>query len=169
MGSCPPRAVVLLGLALASFGCGSPGSAPLDLDAGVLNPGPGNQVDIAFVNDAQNDTPDRATPLGTSTTNDVTVWGGENNIGGSTSANYFVFRSGPGAGQFAFDGCFTAPVTSMTAALWKVVDQKQVEPALATWATGSDDCFASSSAPIEGSTVYLFGLTATGGAGSYSL
>jgi hypothetical protein len=153
-------------------GCGSP--APLSY--GYLVPGPGNQVDIAFDDDGQNFTPAHAAPLGTSTTSDVTVWVGENTIGGAHPSSYYVFKSGPAAGTFAFDGCFSAPITSMTASLWKVTDvdqhAEQQTPPVGTWAStpdGASGCFASSTAPMEASTIYLFGLTALGGAGTYSL
>jgi hypothetical protein len=144
---------------------------------GPLDPGPGNQVDVAFASEPPNGTPAQATPLGTSTTGNVTVWVTSNAIGGSDPSNYFVFRSGPTPGEFAFDGCFGAPLTSLTAGLWKVVDVKpetpqQQEPPVAMWTSeveGGTGCFSNATAPLEAGTVYLFGLTATGGAGFYSL
>jgi hypothetical protein len=154
----------------------SPASPPLGPwpAGGVPNPGPGNQVDTAFNNVSPNDTPGQATPLGTSTLADVAVWIGNNAIGGPGNAsNYFVFRTSPAAGTFGFDGCFTSPITSLDASLWKVVEAQPIMPAVASWsATASDGgpgCLSSDTAPLEASTVYLYGLTATGGAGTYSL
>jgi hypothetical protein len=161
------RAPLLLGVCLLSAACGSSPAPPSD---GIPDPGPGNEVDDDFDSVSPNDTPDQATPLGTSTTADVVVWIVSNDIGGSAGpANYFVFRSGPAAGQFAFDGCFEPPVTSLTAGLWQVVDAQQKLPPVATWTSAADGCLSNATAPIEASTVYLFGVTATGGAGSYSL
>src|ERR1700678_1519715 len=102
------RALLTLGVCLLTAACGgSPAPAPSD---GIPDPGPGNEVDFDFTNVPPNDTPDQATPLGTSTMADVTVWIVSNDIGGSADpANYFVFRSGPAAGQFAFAGWFGPP------------------------------------------------------------
>jgi hypothetical protein len=172
-------AVVAAGLSLC-LACGSSSSSspssppghivpPRDASLDIPGPGPGNQVDIAFTSVPPNDTPDQATPLGTSTTASVTVWITSNAIGGSSNpANYFVFRSGPAAGQFSFDGCFGPPITSMTAGLWKVVDAQVVLPPVATWAS-VQGCLSNAVASLEANTVYLYGLTATGGAGQYAL
>jgi hypothetical protein len=164
--------VVGLVLGFLGLACGGPApTAPL----GILDPGPGHQVDVAFTNAPPNDTPETATPLGTSTTANVTVWITGNAIGGASNpSNYFVFRSGPSAGTFAFDGCFAPPITGMTGGLWRVVDGKQQLPAVATWnSTGDGDagrgCLANESAAMTANTIYLFGLTATGGAGQYAL
>jgi hypothetical protein len=174
--------VVLAGLSLLA--CGSSSSSPSsppghivpppDASLDIPDPGSGNQVDVAFNSVPPNDTPDKATPLGTSTTADVTVWITSNAIGGSSNpANYFVFRSGPSAGQFSFDGCFGPPITSMTAGLWKVADAQLVLPPVATWASVGDSsaggCLSNAVAALDANTVYVWGLTATGGAGQYSL
>jgi hypothetical protein len=171
------RLLLTLALGLPCAACSSP-SAPAQEptwpDGGVPDPGTGHQVDIAFDNVPPNDTPDQATPLGTSTMADVTVWITGNAIGGKgNEANYFVFRSGPAAGQFAFNGCFTKPIASMDVNLWKVVEAKVLTPPVATWTATLDDagmgCLDNEGAKLEASTVYLFGLTATGGAGTYAL
>jgi hypothetical protein len=166
------NARLTLGVCLlsAACGCSSMPPAPPTPSDGIPDPGPGNEVDFDFTSVPPNDTPDQATPLGTATTADVTVWIVGNDIGGSANpANYFVFRSGPAAGQFAFDGCFGPPITSLTAELSQVVDAQQKLPPLATWTSTPDGCLSNATAPIEAATVYLFGLTATGGAGSYAL
>jgi len=157
-------------LACGSLACSTP-STPLGPwpDGGVPNPGPGDQVDIAFNNTPSNGTPDQATALGTSTMDGVTVWIGENTIGGAgNESNYFVFRAGTEGGPFAFDGCFGSPITSMTGSFWEVVEAKQVTPPVATW-SATAGCFSNATAMMEPNTVYLFGLTATGGPGTYSL
>jgi hypothetical protein len=142
--------------------------------ASVPDPGSGNQVDIAFKQLFPDDTPGQATPLGTSTMSDVTVWITDNMIGGTGNAsNYFVFRSGPATGTFIFRGCFDSPITGMTAGLWRVVDGKQQTPPVGT-ATSTPDgptmqCLVFDQSVLAPDTVYLFGLTATGGAGLYSL
>jgi hypothetical protein len=129
---------------------------------------------MSFDGVSPNDTPDRATPLGTSTTADITVWITNNAIGGADNAsNYFVFRSAPMSGTFIFRGCFAPPLTGMTASLWKVKDAKQELPPVATQASAPDGpksaCLTFDQTVLEPGTVYLFGLTATGGAGLYSL
>ncbi len=160
-------------LALPCLGCGGP-STPTPT-GGIPDPGTGNQVDLAFDNVPPNDTPDQATPLGTSTLADVTVWMGNNHIGGEgNAANYFVFRSAPTPGKFAFNGCYTPPITGLTARLWKVVDARAEDPPVATWKSAKDGdagtgCLTNESAALEAGTVYLYGLTALGGAGTYSL
>lgn len=173
-----PLTLAALALSLC-LGCGSSSSSPTTYppwpDGGIPDPGPGNQVNVAFASVPPNDTPDTATPLGTSTTGDVVVWITGNAIGGPGNAsNYFVFRSGPTAGQFSFDGCFGLPITGMTGGLWKVVDATQQLPAVVTWkSTGDGDagmgCLSNEVASLEPNTGYLFGLTATGGAGEYAL
>jgi hypothetical protein len=172
----PLRLLLLLAPALAALACSSPASPPLGPwpDGGVPNPGEGHQVDIAFDNLFPNDTPDLATPLGTSIESDVTVWIGDNVIGGmGNEANYFVFRTGPSSGTFAFDGCFTSPITAMTATFSTVVEANVILPPVATWTTQAGDasggCLNNASAPMDANTVYLFGLTAVGGPGTYSL
>ncbi len=178
--ACSIAAPLALGLSLGIVGCGSSSSSsqttyPSWPDGGIPDPGPGSQVNVAFASVPPNDTPDTATPLGTSTTADVVVWITGNAIGGPGNAsNYFVFRSGPTAGQFSFDGCFGLPITGMTGGLWKVLDAKQQLPPVATWkSTGDGDagmgCLSNAVAALEPSTGYLFGLTATGGAGEYAL
>src|ERR1700722_11007798 len=98
--ACSIAAPLALGLSLGVVGCGSSSSSsqtayPPWPDAGIPDPGPGNQVNVAFASVPPNDTPDTATPLGTSTTADVVVWITGNAIGGPGNAsNYFVFRSG---------------------------------------------------------------------------
>jgi hypothetical protein len=163
-----------LSVACGSSSSSSPTTYPPWPSGGIPDPGPGNQVNVAFDSVPPNDTPDTATPLGTSTTADIVVWITGNQIGGPGNAsNYFVFRSGAAAGQFSFDGCFGSPITGMTAGLWKVVDAKQQLPPVATWQSTSDGagsgCLTNAVASLDANTAYLFGLTATGGAGEYAL
>jgi hypothetical protein len=137
----------------------------------IPSPGPGSAVDTAFADVEPNDTPQEATPLGTSLNpngdGSVIPWVPQNAIGGTANpADYFVFRTSPEAGELTFDMCYQAPVTSLTASLWKVVDAKQQKKPVATWSIPTS-CQDSFSAPVEACTVYLFGLLATGGAGSY--
>jgi hypothetical protein len=167
-------------LGAACLACGSSFStAPAQPDGGpgptgIPDPGPGDVVDVAFQSIEPNDTPQEATPLGTSTTGDVTVWISGNAIGGSGNAsNYFVFRSGPTPGTFIFRGCFNSPIDGMTATLWRVVDSAARLPPVATASSTPDGptsaCLTFDQTVLDANTVYLFGLTATGGAGEYSL
>ena len=168
--------LVAIGPILGCSSSGGPTSPPLGPwpAGGVPNPGPGDQVDFGFNNISPNDTADRATPLGTAMLADVAVWIGNNEIGGEGNAsNYFVFRTSPVEGSFGFDGCFSAPISGMTGGLWKVVEAQLIMPAVATWSATAGDagsgCFTDATASLDASTVYLFGLTATGGVGTYSL
>jgi hypothetical protein len=141
----------------------------------IPDPGAGDAVDVAFQSVAPNDTPEDATPLGTSTMGDVTVWATNNTIGGAgNESNYFVFRSGPTSGTFLFRGCFGVPLTGMTATLWEVVNGAEQLPPVGTQSATVDEdaaqaCLNFDQAVLVPNTVYLFGLTATGEAGLYSL
>jgi hypothetical protein len=136
---------------------------------GITDPGTSNGVDNNFGDVEPNDTPQQATPLGVGMAAGVYVWVNANSIGGSDSSDYFVFRTGAMPGPFSFDICYMAPTTGMTATLWKVVSGKEQTPPVGTW-TGTTGCVLDTMAPpmLEASTEYLFGLTATGGAGMYS-
>jgi hypothetical protein len=137
---------------------------------GIPAAGSVDNVDNNFGDVAPNQTPQQATPLGPAMGPDVNVWVNGNNIGAAgDTADYFVFQSSATAGQFTFDICFAAPITTMTASLWKVVNGTQVEPAVGTW-TASTTCVTTgmTPAPLAANTEYLFGLTAQGGAGMYS-
>ncbi len=136
---------------------------------GIPDPGTSDDVDNNFGDVEPNDTPQEATPLGVAMSGDIGVWVNGNAIGGTDTSDYFVFKSGPATGAFSFDICFNAPVTAMTASLWKVVGGTQQMPAVGTW-TSSGTCVTDMTSPamMEASTDYLFGLTATGGSGMYS-
>jgi hypothetical protein len=136
----------------------------------VPDPGTVDQVDNDFTDMEPNNTPSQATPLGIAQGGGVFVWVNGNEIGGSGNpADYFVFQNGPTAGPLSFDICFDAPVTAMTATLWKVVGGDQQLPALGTW-TSANGCVTDPTAMpmLDANTVYLFGLTATGGPGMYA-
>jgi hypothetical protein len=143
-----------------------------DASGAIPAPGSVDMVDNNFGSVSPNNTPSEATPLGTAMGADVYVWVNGNNIGGpGNTANYFVFGTTPTAGQFSFDICFNAPTTEMTATLWKVANGAEVQPPVGTWNSGaSGTCVTdmATPAPLEASSVYLFGLTGTGGAGMYS-
>ena len=164
--------VPLLGLlctACSSHGNGSTGAGGMMTTGGIPDPGTSDMVDNDFTAVAPDSTPDQATPLGVAAGADVNVWVNGNSIGGSDTENHFVFKSSATAGAFTFDICFMAPVTAMTATLWKVEDAAAVMPPVGTW-TSSGTCVQGpmAGAPLEASTEYLFGLSATGGAGMYS-
>ena len=94
-------ASAILGLAFLAGGCSH---------LGPLDPGDSDQVDVGFVDVEPNNTPDEATPLGVASGPDVTVWVGDNEIGGSGNpADYFVFRTSSQPGLFQFDMCYTPP------------------------------------------------------------
>jgi hypothetical protein len=119
----------------------------------VPAPGSVDNVDNNFGDVEPNNTPSEATPLGTAMGADVNVWVNGNNIGG------------PGN---PVDICFAAPTTAMTATLWKVVNSVEQQPPVGSWTSSSTCVTDMTPAPLEASSVYLFGLTATGGAGMYS-
>ena len=149
------------------------GTPPSDgggvMSNGIPAAGTNDQVDCDFLDVEPNNTPQQATPLGTAMSGDIAVWVNGNNIGGSNTADYFVFETAPEAGTFSFDICFAAPVTGMTATLWKVEGGAEQTPPVGTW-NSAMGCVTdmAMAAPLEASTEYLFGLTATGGAGSYA-
>jgi hypothetical protein len=157
------------------FGCGGSGSGDtgtggMTMAGGIPDPGTSDQVDQDFTDVEPNDTPSQATPLGVAAAGDVNVWVNGNSIGGSSNTDdYFVFKSAATAGAFTFNICFTAPTTGMTATLWKVEDAAAQMPPVGTW-TSSSTCVTGppAGAPLVASTVYLFGLSATGGAGTYA-
>jgi hypothetical protein len=135
----------------------------------VPAPGSVDNVDNNFGDVEPNNTPSEATPLGTAMGADVNVWVNGNNIGGpGNPADYFVFGTSAMAGQFTFDICFAAPTTAMTATLWMVVNSVEQQPPVGSWTSSSTCVTDMTPAPLEASSVYLFALTATGGAGMYS-
>lgn len=138
----------------------------------IPSPGTGNAVDNNFGDVEPNDTPQQATPLGVSaSTMGVYVWVTTNTIGGTDSADYFVFNSGPTGGPFTLGSsglCFNnPPITSMTATLWQVQNGAQVNPPVHTWSSGSGTCVRSMAgdATLVANSDYLLGVVATGGAG----
>jgi hypothetical protein len=152
-----------------SGGTGASGTGGTTMAGGIPAPGTSDQVDNDFTDVEPNNTPEQATPLGIAAASDVNVWVNGNTIGGSgNTEDYFVFESSATAGAFTFDVCFMAPVTAMTATLWKVENAAEVTPPVGTW-TSSTGCVTGpmAGAPLEASTVYLFGLSATGGPGMY--
>jgi hypothetical protein len=151
---------------------GSNSCGPCTNATGVPDPGTGDQVNVAWLNVEPNDTPQQATPLGISQIAQVNPWVVGNQIGGTeNSANYFVFQSAPTLGEFESNMCFSFPITGMTASLWMVIGGVQQCAPIGTW-TVSNSCQVSYSAPLEPSTVYLFGVfatgTADGGVGTYT-
>jgi hypothetical protein len=173
-----------IGILGATLSCGSSFSlAPSDAGpdggfgaTGIPDPGPGHQVDIAFQNVSPNDTPQDATPLGTSvaTNGFLPVWITNNTIGGPDNrSNYFVFRSSTTPQEFIYKGCFDLPLKGMTGTLWKVVDHAEHLPPVGSAKSTPDglksQCLEVDNIMLEPNTVYLFELTATGGAGLYSL
>jgi hypothetical protein len=141
---------------------------------GSVVPAPGtvDNVDNDFKSVEPNDTPAQATPLGIALGPDISTWVSGDTIGGTDSSDYFVFESGPMAGQFTLGQsglCYTAGITQLSASLWKVSGGMQVLPPVKTW-TSTTMCLTSApgDAPIEASTTYLLGVTATGASGTYS-
>lgn len=167
-----PRIFLLLSILLpAGLACSGSGSGPTggSGDGAIPGPGTGNGVDSNFTSKEPNDTPQHATPLGVASTGSVHVRVTSNTIGGSDTSDYFVFKSGATAGQFTFNICFSAPTTSMTATLWKVVGGAEQMPPVGTW-TSTGTCVTDMTTPaaLEVSTEYLLGLTARGGSSTYS-
>jgi hypothetical protein len=151
------------------------GSGGNDMAGGLIpSPGTGNGVDQNFGSVEPNDTPQQATPLGVASTGTVYTWVNGNSIGGGDASDYFVFESGSAAGTFTLGGsglCWGAPITSLTATLWKVSQGKEVTPPVGTWTdylsdAGTGNCLAGT-ANIEANTEYLLGVVATGGVGQY--
>lgn len=132
--------------------------------------GAGNQVDQDFTEVEPNDTPETATPLGSTAMNNINVWVTSNKLGGAAdAADYFVFGSGTAAGTLTLNVCFSAPITEMTATLWKVANATAQQPAIGTW-TSTGTCLTGPAmgVPLEASTEYLLGLTAKGDVATYS-
>ena len=150
----------------------SSGSTTSGTMGGIPGAGTGDGVDNAFDNTtAANGTPQTALPLGvTTSTMGLNVWVDMNTIDGGAS-NYFVFGNGSAAQSFTFDICFQAPTTAMTATLWKVDAGQMVTPPVGTWQSASG-CVTTMSpstpAMLAANAEYLFGLTATGGTGTYA-
>ena len=65
--------------------------------------------------------------------------------------------------------CWMGAITNLSATLWKVTNHQQVLQAIHQW-QGNGTCVKSAKgdAPLEPNTDYLFGVTATGGAGNYN-
>jgi hypothetical protein len=177
------RATLIAIVSATVMACGAPSKTSSDLggmgsgdlamkgSGGIPRPGTGNGVDNNFGNVEPNDTPMQATPLGVAAGTGVGVWVNNNTIGGADSTDYFVFQSSASGGGFALGSsgiCWSGGITGMTATLWKVVSGQEVMPPIHTW-NGSGSCVKSATgdATLEASTVYLLGLTATGGAGTY--
>jgi hypothetical protein len=119
-----------------------------------------------------NDTPAQATPLGTSMAQNIFTWVNGNPIGGNNTADYFVFKTGPMAGQFQLGSagfCTLAALTTFSATLWKVVAGAMVMPPIHSW-TASGTCITSAvgDAPLEANTVYLLGVFGTGSPTMYT-
>jgi hypothetical protein len=151
---------------------GGVGAGDMAMGPPIPDPGMEHGVDNDFKSAEPNDSPATATPLGVASTNDVSVWVNSNSIGGGDTTDYFVFKSGSGAGQFSFGFsgiCWMGAITHLDAKLWKVAGGQQVLPPVHEWMSDTS-CLKSApgDAPMEASTVYLLGLTATGGAGTYS-
>lgn len=165
-------------MALLLYGCGGGGGNMFpsqDMAGGmgavIPDPGGGTMVDNDFKNVEPNDSPGQATPLGTAKGPDVMVWVNNNSTGGADTTDYFVFKSGPMAGQFTLGMsglCWKGGITGLTATLWKVANGQQVMPPIHSW-VGVNNCVNSTKgdAPVDAGTVYLLGVTATGAAGMY--
>jgi hypothetical protein len=154
--------------ATATAGTGTAAtSTSTGTSGGIPDAGSSDQVDQDFTDLEPNDTPETATPLGTAVNAGVGVWVTNNTIGGTDTADYFVFKMSQ-AGPFTFDICFGTSLTGMTVTLWKVVGGVAQDPPVGTWttATGCVDDFASTPM-LEANTEYLLGLTVTGGPGGY--
>jgi hypothetical protein len=153
----------------ASSASSGTGAGGMMMAGAIPDPGPGNQVDQDFTEKEPNDTPETATPLGTAM-GSVNVWVTSNKLGGSAdAADYFVFKSGPAAGTMTLNICFSAPITEMTATLWKVVNAKAELPPIGTW-TSVATCIQGPpmGAPLDADSTYLFELTAKGEVATYN-
>ncbi len=166
---------------LVVAGCGSSGSSHPDsnhpIDAANDAPsggaipaaGAGDAVDNNFGDVEPNNTPQQATPLGTAA-GSVYTWVEGNTIGGTDTADYFVFESSAAGGMFTLGAsglCYTGTITSLTATLWKVAAGQEVLPPVGTWTSSTGSC-TSGTATLEASTEYLLEVTAAGGTGMYA-
>jgi len=91
--------------------------------AAVADPGPGGAIDNNLDDVEPNDSPAMATPLGTAAGLSIYTWVNGDSSGGTDAADYFVFRSGPTAGEFTLGSsglCFGPPLQTLRATLWKV-------------------------------------------------
>jgi hypothetical protein len=146
------------------------GAGDLAMSGGMVpDPGNGNAVDQDFGDVEPNDTPAQATPLGISQdTMGVYAWVGGNSLGGTDTADYFVFKS-TSAGPFTMNACSTPGLTNLNATIWKVQNGQQVNPPIHMW-TGVNGCITvqPTDAVLEANTVYLLGIFPVGNAGMYS-
>jgi hypothetical protein len=149
---------------------GHPPSDAGMMSTGIPPAGTNDQVDCDFLDIEPNNTPQEATPLGTSMGN-INVWVNGNDIGGpGNTADYLVFNTPAQSVAFTFNICIS-PSVPFGATLWAVVDGAEQLPPLGSW-NGSAGCVSNTSppgatTPLAANTEYLFGLTATGGAGNY--
>lgn len=150
---------------------GGGGDMAMMMGMTIPDPGTSNNVDNNFGSTEPNDTPSQATPLGVSqSTMGVYVWVSGNTIGGGDLSDYFVFKSSPSGGPFTLGTgglCFNnPPITSMTATLWTVQNNLQVNPPVHVWnSTGTCVASMAGDATLQPSTTYLLGVTAVGAAG----
>jgi hypothetical protein len=137
---------------------------------GIPDPGAGNAVDNNFADVEPNDTPQTATPLGTSAQAMLYLWITNNMGGGTDTSEYYVFKTGATAGTFTLGTsglCWSGGITGIDATLWKVVAGMQVLPPIQTWMSTAS-CTPPGTAPaVEANTEYLLGLTIHGAAGTY--
>ncbi len=173
--------IAMASLLAVVAGCGSSGNTQPDgshqIDAAKDAPSSGaipaagtsDQVDNNFGDVEPNNTPSQATPLGTAVAS-VYTWVSGNTIGGSDTADYFVFDSSAAGGMFTLGAsglCYTGSITSLTATLWKVAAGQEVLPPVGTWTSSTGSC-TSGTATLEASTEYLLEVTAAGGTGMYA-
>jgi hypothetical protein len=137
---------------------------------GIPDPGAGAAVDNNFGNVEPNDTPQTATPLGTSASANVYLWISNNMGGGSDTSDYFVFKSGPTSTMFSLSTsgiCWSGAITGVNATLWEVANGQQVMPPVKTWMSTTSCTPPGTAVTIKPSTEYLLGLMISGGAGTY--
>jgi hypothetical protein len=137
-------------------------------------PDPGNGALVTdWLDTEPNDTQATAVPLGTATA-DVYTWMGfvadpPSQIGGSDTADFYVFRSGPAASIFHSQVCWSSGTNLIDFKLSKVVGGQPVSPPLASFTSADTACEnPPADTPLEPNTVYLVELDAVAGEGPYS-
>jgi hypothetical protein len=149
----------------------SPAPAPDMTHAAGTIPDPGNgnpNGTFPWPDTEPNNTPDKAVAVGTATVTETIIrpWfdSGPDAIGGTDTADYWVFRSSPSGGTFSFDMSWSSNTNLADAALYKVVAGVQQMPAVKIWdstsTSGESATMGVNEATLEASTVYLFEITA---------
>jgi len=175
------KTVRLLGVLLMVGACGGGGGDDSAADGAVggddaavaLVPDPGSgAIPFSWPDTEPNDTPEQAVPLGTSVSNGEATWfdgtAESGSLGGSDTADYFVFRSSSQGGVFHAGPCWdgTSAPNLMDFYVYQVVGG-HVGTMVGSAVTSDASCEnidASADVTMQPDTVYLVELRMPGSA-----